>query len=440
MSQHYVDRKHCIDEVKHFHPDSEKILGRTYGILIYQEQAMELARYFAGFTLQQADSLRKAIGKKLPELMAKCRVEFLEGCKNTKILTDKEAEDLFDNIEKSNRYSFNKSHAVSYAIIGYQMAWFKAHFPLHFYCASLLMAENKMKPREQIKELILDSLYFRIPILPPDIRAKETKFHLESGSIRFGIGDIKDVGGSKIEKAERVIEAAELRLNKKIADFSYYEMLMYILVDLDKTTATNLILVGAVSGFGFSRKRTLFEYKKAVSLTEKELNWIKENSFNDILSAFQGLIQAKVPNKKRVLIIEDLLKSLETPPEDLTDSVDYIASIEDELLGISLACSKLDGCDTSMSNTTCAEFLSGKDGKSLTFAVQVDSIREWFPKDAKIPLIFADCHDATGSLNCMLPSNLYEDYSPVLFKNNTVLISGYRNNKGGLNIKKVIQL
>ena len=138
VSNHYIDKKNGLESVDYFHEALEPILQNTYGEMVYQEQAMEIAKDIAGFNLQEADMLRKAIGKKRPEEMAKIKSKFIDGCDNKKTVSKDEAEQIFGWIEKSQRYSFNKSHAVSYAINGYLSAHAKTHFPKIFFLSYLI--------------------------------------------------------------------------------------------------------------------------------------------------------------------------------------------------------------------------------------------------------------------------------------------------------------
>jgi len=132
VSNHYIDKKNGEESVDYYHPALEDCLKGTYGEMIYQEQAMRIAKQIAGFDLQEADNLRKAIGKKKPEEMAKLKKKFISGAKKLKIVNKDEAEEIFGWIEKSQRYSFNKSHAVSYAMNAYLSAYTKSHFPRVF--------------------------------------------------------------------------------------------------------------------------------------------------------------------------------------------------------------------------------------------------------------------------------------------------------------------
>ena len=142
MTQHYVDRKNGVQEITYLHPSLEPILKGTQGVLVYQEQSMQIAQQLAGFNLQEADNLRKAIGKKKADLMAQVKKAFLEGAANKEIVTNEEAQEIFGWIEKSSRYAFNKSHAVSYAVCAYWSAFCKAHHQLEFYCNYLIYSKG----------------------------------------------------------------------------------------------------------------------------------------------------------------------------------------------------------------------------------------------------------------------------------------------------------
>ena len=167
LTMHYIDRKSKKDPVEYFHDDLEPVLKSTYGILVYQEQAMQIAQLVAGFSLQQADNLRKAIGKKKVDLMAQVKEEFFAGAKEVGKFTEEEAEEIFSWIEKSQKYSFNKSHSVSYAYNGYQTAYAKAHFPRAFFTSYLRHADGKPKPFEEISELVNNARLMDIDVIPP---------------------------------------------------------------------------------------------------------------------------------------------------------------------------------------------------------------------------------------------------------------------------------
>ena len=140
MTQHYVDRKNKKEDVKYLDDSLEDILKTTYGVLVYQEQSMLIASKLADFNLQEADVLRKAIGKKNAELMEQVKTSFLEGAEKKGIVTKAVAEEIFSWIEKSSRYSFNKSHAVAYAMNSYLSAWYKANHTKEFFMSYLYLS------------------------------------------------------------------------------------------------------------------------------------------------------------------------------------------------------------------------------------------------------------------------------------------------------------
>ncbi|NDD85778.1 DNA polymerase III subunit alpha, partial [bacterium] len=200
VSNHYIDRKNGEESVDYFHPALEPILRSTYGEMIYQEQAMEIAKVIAGFNLQEADLLRKAIGKKKPEEMAKVKEKFLSGAKKINTVTSDEAEQIFGWIEKSQRYSFNKSHSISYAVNAYLSAYTKAHFPKIFFASYLRFAKDKIDPQAEIKELTQNAIEMNIDVSIPDLRNLNQYFILKDNKLYFGLTDIKGVGDSVFNK------------------------------------------------------------------------------------------------------------------------------------------------------------------------------------------------------------------------------------------------
>ena len=150
VSNHYIDKKNGLESIDYFHEALESILMTTYGEMVYQEQAMQICQKIANFDLCEADMLRKAIGKKKPEEMAKIKTLFLDKSKVSKIVNVDEAEQIFSWIEKSQRYSFNKSHAISYAMNAYVSAYAKAHYPKQFFVSYLKYAKDKIDPIREI--------------------------------------------------------------------------------------------------------------------------------------------------------------------------------------------------------------------------------------------------------------------------------------------------
>ena len=186
----YIARKHGKSPVTYLHPVMEKTLKETYGIIIYQEQVMQLARDIAGFSLAQADLMRRAMGKKDAALMEKQRSAFIEGAvKNG--FDRKLAEEIFELIERFAQYGFNKSHSAAYAYLAYQTAWLKAHYPAEFLAANMSAEFNNL---DTVGMLIEDARSFGIEILPPDVNASDVFFTAQDNTIRFGLAGIKNTG------------------------------------------------------------------------------------------------------------------------------------------------------------------------------------------------------------------------------------------------------
>jgi DNA polymerase-3 subunit alpha len=181
------------------HPSLEPILKKTYGVIVYQDQVMLIANSLAGFSLAQADLLRRAMGKKKPEEMASQKSAFVEGCAKNKVPTRK-AEEIFDLMEKFAGYGFVRSHSASYAMLSYHSAYLKAHVPAAFLAASLT---SEVGDSDRIVTLVDEARRLGIAVLPPDVNASVSGFTLEGPAIRFGLAAIKNVGHGSVEALVR---------------------------------------------------------------------------------------------------------------------------------------------------------------------------------------------------------------------------------------------
>jgi DNA polymerase III subunit alpha len=198
----YIDGKHGRKRPKYLHPSLEPILGKTYGVAVYQEQVMQIARNLAGFSMGQADVLRKAMGKKKADLLAEQKEKFVKGCEGNGI-NHELAERIFNFIEPFAGYGFNRSHAACYALIGFQTAYLKAHFPVQFMAALLT---QDMGVQDKTIKNIAECREMGIKILPPDINESQADFAVAVDGIRFGLAAVKNVG---IKAVESIIEARE---------------------------------------------------------------------------------------------------------------------------------------------------------------------------------------------------------------------------------------
>ncbi len=246
MIDDFIKRKKGEVPVEYIVPELKEILDETYGVILYQEQVMRISNRIAGFTLGQADILRRAISKKDPELMERLKTEFIDGAvKNN--FSKEIAEKLFDLIEYFGNYGFNKSHSAAYAFIAYQTAYLKTHFPCEFMAASL---STEMDKTDKIIKLINELRDMSIELLPPDINKSEREFTIDGNSIRFGLEAVKGVGSAAIDA---ILEEREKRPFDSFDDFLKR-------VDqrrVNKKVIEGLIKAGAFTSLGITRREAM---------------------------------------------------------------------------------------------------------------------------------------------------------------------------------------
>lgn len=258
MVDDFIDRKHGRKKVVYDLPQLEPILKDTYGVIVYQEQVMQISRSLAGYSLGQADLLRRAMGKKDPEVMAKEKVPFLAGAQAQGI-DPKKAEAIFDLMAKFAEYGFNKSHSAAYALVAYQTAYLKAHYPVEFMAA--LLTED-MGNTDKIIKNISDCRDMGIEVLPPDINESHLSFRVLGNSIRFGLGAVKNVGESAIEA---ILDARKAAPFADIFDFCERVDLRRV----NKRVVESLIKCGAFDSTGAKRAPLMAVLEDAMSLGQK---------------------------------------------------------------------------------------------------------------------------------------------------------------------------
>lgn len=267
MSQDYVDIKFGKKKPVYLHPSLKPILEPTYGCMVYQEQALKIASELAGFKLEEADELRKAIGKKLPELMAKMKNRFIDGCQKHKQIGRGIAEEIFGWIEKCQRYSFNKSHAVSYAMIAYQTCWLKCHFPHEFFTSYLTFSSYKGDPKDEIYRLVQDARFFGINILPPDIRRGNINFIITEEpqrGIAFGLAHIRGVGQAAIQNI--------VNIDKDKDALEYWNGFLSSVPDFHRNVGIALIKAGACDYYNMGRNEMVRELEAILGTTTRDDN------------------------------------------------------------------------------------------------------------------------------------------------------------------------
>jgi DNA polymerase-3 subunit alpha len=266
MHEIYADRKNGLQDVEYPVPQAEPILKETYGVIVYQEQVMRIANVLAGFSLAQADTLRKAMGKKDPELMAKFEETFVSGCIRNSVSKEK-AQSLWQLICKFAEYGFNKSHSAAYAVLTYRTAWFKANHPVEYFAANMTCEANDT---DKLKQFVDDARRHGVQVLGPDVNYSERDFTVEtiarpeegptgSVAIRYGLAAVKGFG---VKAADAIVEA-----RRRAGRFHSLSNLLER-VDagaLNKGALEALVGAGAMDSFGVERGRVFSQLESSMA-------------------------------------------------------------------------------------------------------------------------------------------------------------------------------
>jgi DNA polymerase-3 subunit alpha len=258
MIDDYVDCKHGRKPVSYLLPQLAPILEETYGVIVYQEQVMKIAAALARYTMAEADDLRKAMGKKIKELLARHRRRFIEGAVAQGI-DGRKAQTIFELIDKFGGYGFNKSHSAAYALIAYQTAYLKAHFPVEF-MASLLTSE--MHSTDGVVKFIAECRNHNISVLPPDIYESDKHFTVKGEAIRFGLVAVKNVGEGAIEA---IVAARNAHRFTSLFDFCEHVDLKKV----NKRVIESLIKCGALDATGARRSQMMAALEAALEYGQR---------------------------------------------------------------------------------------------------------------------------------------------------------------------------
>jgi len=401
MVDDFIERKHGLSEVVYPHEKIAPILKPTYGVILYQEQVMQIAQVLAGYSLGQADLLRRAMGKKKPEEMAKQREAFVSGAVERKV-DQKKAESIFDLMEKFAGYGFNKSHSAAYALVAYQTAWLKAHFP-SCYMAAVLSAD--LSHTDKIVKLIDDCLEHKIKVLAPNINTCHYHFTVgNNDEILYGLGAIKGAGEAAIEN---IIEVRRQDGPYK----NLFELCQRI--DLRKVTKRvlePLIKAGAFDSFGEDRGVLLANLLDAMKGAEQ---------FRKDQSVGQG----------------DLFGSVESVQPEYKRSQDYILTsgtrlkFEKESLGLYFSGHPIEEVDNelkAMGIQKLRGMMSTRKERKVSIAGLILQVRTMQTKKGdRIAFILID--DQSMRFEVAVFSDAYQKYRDLLVKDKIVVISSKVN-------------
>ncbi|MEK7193741.1 MAG: DNA polymerase III subunit alpha [Patescibacteria group bacterium] len=402
----FINRKNGKEPITYLHPQLEPILGTTYGIGVYQEQMMRIARDLAGYTLPEADILRKAIGKKIKSLMTEQKEKIINGMTKNGINL-KTAKAIWELFPPFERYGFNKSHAACYALIGYRTAYLKAHYPVEF-MASLLNAE--VHDIDRISFLVNEAKQASIDILPPDVNKSSVAFAPDGLKIRFGLLAIKNVG-EQITK--NIIEERATRGEFK----NFNDFLTRIQhKDLNKKSLESLIKGGAFDSLGVERNQALHNIEEILKFSTA----IKRSGTQNHTSLFGNTsFSSTGPNLKPVDAASDHEKLL----------------WEKELLGLYISDHPLRRFREKMEKFKAKpikEAMASKDEKSIfIIAGIVSKIQKIFTKKGD-PMIFATIEDLSlQPMEVIVFNNTLAKTQPLWELNKTVFIRGRMSWRNG---------
>lgn len=455
MTQRFVDRKHKEEEVSYLHESLENILKPTYGVLVYQEQSMLIAQKLAGFDLKKADDLRKAIGKKDAELMASIRGDFIDGCESVGLIDGDTASEIFGWIEKSSRYSFNKSHAVAYAVNSFWSAWYKANNTKEFFLSYLYYANEKQDPHQEIYELVSEAKLFDLEVKIPKISAFGVKFNIQQDGIYFGVKDIKSLTGVTGDKVIKAIEETSEEINKSPRDFSWMDIIVYLSPKINATAFKALCSIGFFStkATNTSRNKALYEYLIFRELTKAETNWVINNypkkRWTNLYDCFIDLAPTKkegggTSKTDRSQIVSNEADFINNPPYSLEDDPAWIIEQENKFLGCPVSLSRIDAADTSIANTLCKDVLNGKTGKDLCIAANVNRVATTTVKRGKTKgrkMAFLTIEDNTCCLDSVVVFPETRDkYQYIIYEGNNLLLCGDVSKDNSFIVNKIHEI
>lgn len=407
----FLEAKKNAAKTKYPHPDLKDILDDTYGVLVFQEQCLQIAHVLAGYTLGAADILRRAIGKKKKEIMDKERDKFIKGAQGKGY--DKEiAEKVWGFIEKFAGYGFNRAHAASYALIAYETAYMKCHYPIE-YMTALLACE--FSNEDKVSVVVAESRRMGIEVLPPDVNHSNVNFTIIDKSIRFGLEAIKNVGegGSEVIVKERQENGLYRGLDDMLARID--------LTSVNKKVLESLIKVGACDSFG-DRGSQL------IALTQ----WM-DNAGSDKRKKAQGLVNLfETPDDNSYKP-----KSLPKSPGLLKEQ---LLTWEKELLGFYLSehpQAKTLGLLGSYVTHKISELSESEVGKVVTVGGMIISLRKILTKKDQQEMAFVKISDLSGSIEVIIFPKIFQNGNRQIAQDEVILVSGRLDNKEETDLKVI---
>jgi DNA polymerase III subunit alpha len=401
----FIDRKFGRKETKYLHPILEEILKETYGIIVYQEQVIQIANKIAGMSLAEADILRRAMGKKDLIAMKEQKEKFISGAV-AKGINKKVSTEIFNAIDKFANYGFNKSHAVAYSYIAYQTAYLKAHYTAEFLAANLT---NEFINTDKVSKFLEDCRRLKIEILPPDVNNPSVDFDVTDGKIRFGMSAIKNVGRGAVEEI--------IKVKKNLGrDFSgIFDFCMQVDTrTVNKRSLEGLVVAGSFDGIHKNRASVFNSIESALEFSHKLQNSkiTSENSLfadaNEVLIQEPELIDSEDWSEKERLAKERMAVGFYVSGHPLRK---YIIEYK------------------SFSNYQIGDAEELEDSKEVKVCGIITSVRTKIDR-ANNQMAFFTVDDFSGSCECIMFSKIYDQYGKYIINEEPVFVVGVLESSG----------
>ena len=434
----YIANKKDPEHAVYTHPSLKPILEVTYGCMVYQEQVMQIVRDLAGYSLGRADLVRRAMGKKKLDVMAKEREIFIHGQvdENGNIIVpgcvrngidEESANKIFDEMAEFAKYAFNKSHAAAYAVVSYRTAYLKAYYPTEFMAA---MLNSFLGNQNKVPEYIEECKRLSIEILKPDINKSDTKFTVDKNQIRFGMGSIKNVGTAAVDE---IVE--ERTKNGDFKDFSdFCERIKDSSVN--KKCIESLIKAGSFDNLGQTRKTLIASFENIIDTIADS----DKKSFAGQVSMFdlgsnKQTEKAKynytvLPeyDKKELLSMEKEMLGLYIsghPLENMREQIEAKTNINTVMLRQINNANELENDEQGEFNNGNYESSQSnfRDGQNVTYAGIITSVKKKYTKNNKL-MAFVTIEDLYGQAEIIVFDSCYQNCSSILMEENIVLVEG----------------
>jgi DNA polymerase-3 subunit alpha len=407
----YAARKNGREPVTYLDERLKPITGTTHGISVYQEQSMEIAKQIAGFSPAEADDLRKAIGKKIHALMASLKEKFIDGCLQNGV-TPAVAKQLWDDLEKAQDYSFNKSHAACYALIAYRTAWLKANHPCE-YMAALISSVMNTKDRVPFYVNACDEM--GIEVLPPDVNESELDFAVVEGKIRFGLNAVKNVGESAAAEIVRAREEG----GPFASIWDFVERVSPQVVN--KRALESLVKCGALDSTGASRLGLTAVLEQALAYGQKQA----EDRLLGQASIFDlGLGDAATADEAGAPRHHPPIPAGEFEKQELL-------RLEKEVLGLYVSEHPLHGVREQLrrkTDATLSDLERRRDGEVVTVGGIVSGVKQLTTKRGE-PMVFLTLDDPTGSGEVVVFNSVYAASRELCVADRVLVVKGRIDHK-----------